>query len=160
MSQQSIQNEIDKENKRQSRITAQHDAMPPHQKIRLEAAQRSLELALARAYGYRLNAGVAQRIVEGMVLDAACLCSVGGGVNELPTTPTGWDTYARNLADNEPLAKLSIDHADEGLKDEIRAEALSNMRPDDKMKMARAGTLDDHLADIVASKLEARAGLQ
>lgn len=160
MSQQTIQIELDKENKRLSRIAAQHDAMPPHQMKRLEVAQRSLELGLARVYGNRLNAGVAQRIIDSMVLNPACLCSVGGGVNELPTTPAGWDGYARTLAKEEPLAQLSIDHSDAQLKSELRAEAEANMRPDDRIKMARAGTLDVHLADIVASRLEARAGVQ
>lgn len=160
MSQQSIQDELDKDSHRRSRITTQHYVMPLHQKKRLEAAQRSLELGLARVYGNRLNAGVAQRIVEGMVLDPACLCSVGGGVNELPTTPAGWDTYAKQLANEEPLAQLSIEHSDAQLKAQLRAEVEQAMKPVDRIKMARSGTLDTHLADIVASKLEARAGFQ
>lgn len=157
MSQQSIQNEIDLENKRVSRIATQIDDMPSHQRYRLDAAMHSTEIALARVYGNRLNEHVSKRIVEGIVLDPAVLCTISGGVNELPTSQQGWDAFARDLASNEPLAKLSIDHSDAELKDEIRAEAMCNMRPDDKIKMARAGTLDGHLAGIVAAKLEARS---
>lgn len=157
MSQQSIQNEIDLENKRLSRIATQLDGMPSHQRSRLDAAMHATEVALARVYGNRLNEHVSKRIIEGIVLDPAVLCTISGGINELPISQQGWDTFARELADSEPLAKLSVDHADAELKDEIRAEAMCNMRPDDKIKMARAGTLDDHLAGIVATKLEARS---
>jgi hypothetical protein len=155
MSELSLQKQIDEENQRRSRIAAQLDVMPPHQLKRLEAAQRSLELALARTFGHRLNEEVASRIVAGMVLDPACLCSVGGGVNELPTSPQGWDSYARELANAEPLAKLSINHSDSKLKETIRNEAERRMRPEDRIKMARAGTLDDHLGSIVATEMEA-----
>lgn len=157
MSELSIQNEIDEENQRRSRIAAQIDVMPPHQLKRLEAAQRNLELALARTFGHRLNQEVASRIVTGMVLDPACLCSVGGGVQELPNTSQGWDAYARELANKEPLAKLSIDHSDAALKETIRNEAEQRLRPEDRIAMARAGMLDDHLAAIVATELEARS---
>ncbi len=92
-----------------------------------------------------------------MVLDPACLCSVGGAENVLPTSPQGWDAYARQLAGEEPLAKLSIDHSDAALKESIRADAEGRMRPEDRINMARAGTLDDHLASIVASELDARS---
>jgi len=157
MSELSIQKQIDEENQRRSRIAAQLDVMPPHQLKRLGAAQRNLELALARMFGHRLHQEIASRIIAGMVLDPACLCSVGGGVNELPTSPQGWDSYARQLANAEPLAKLSIDHSDSKLKETIRNEAEHHMRPEDRIKMARAGTLDDHLAAIVATELEARS---
>jgi hypothetical protein len=157
MSQQSIQNEIDLENKYLSRIATQLDGMPTHQENRLDTAKHSTHVALARVYGNRLNEHVSKRIVEGIVLNPAVLCTITGGMNELPTSQQGWDSFARELVDSEPLAKLSIDHADAELKDEIRAEAMCNMRPEDKIKMARAGTLDDHLAGIVAAKLEARS---
>ena len=47
MTQHTIQSEIDRENDRQSRIETQLAVMPPHQKKRLEAAQREAELGLA-----------------------------------------------------------------------------------------------------------------
>ncbi|MDA8584981.1 hypothetical protein N9L47_01795 [Rhodobacteraceae bacterium] len=157
MTQHTIQSEIDRERDRQCRIETQVSAMPPHQKNRLEFAQREAELALARVFGHRLNSQVAARIVEGMVLNPAVLCTVGGGVNELPTTPRGWDAFAKEAANAEPLAKLSIDHADGQLRESLRREALDKMNPARKMAMAREGTLDSHLEQSVKERLEARS---
>ena len=157
MSQQSIQAEMDRENKRESRILTQLEGLTHTQKERLNAAKHATEVALARVYGPRLNEAISKRIVAGIVLQPEVLCTISGGMNELPTTQEAWDSYARVLAEDEPLAKLSIDHSDSQLKEGIRAEAEQAIRPADRIKMARAGTLDDHLAGIVADKLDARS---
>ena len=157
MTQNIIQTEIDRENDRQSRIETQLAVMPPHQKKRLEVAQREAELGLARVFGHRLNSQVAARIVEGIILKPEVLCTVGGGVNELPTTPQGWDAFAKDAANAEPLARLSIDHSDAQLRESTRRDVLEGMNPARKMAMARDGTLDAHLEQAVMERLEARS---
>jgi len=157
--QQSIQAAIDEDRDRTARIENLMSTMPPHHVKRLEEAQRQLSLGLARAYGTRLNEHVANRIVEGLILDPECLCSISGGVNELPTSRAGWTDYSRKAAAGEPLAKLSIDASDATLKEELRATELQSMRPDRRIQMARSGELDAHLNAMVKSKIEARAGV-
>ncbi len=71
--------EWEKEKRRQSRIDAQMAVLPPHQAKRLSDAKHKLEIALARVFGNRLDERVSARIVEGVVLDPACLCTIGGG---------------------------------------------------------------------------------
>lgn len=159
MSQQSIQNEIDNEKRRQSRIDNLLFTMPLHQEKLYEAAQHQLELGLARAFGTRLNEHVAQRIIDGLILDPECLCSISGGVNELPTTPKGWTVYGREMTKDEPLAVLSIEASDATLKEEIRAAEIQSMRPERRIQMARSGELDAHLESVVKATLEARAGV-
>lgn len=151
--------EWEREKRRQSRIDAQIAVLPPHQAKRLSDAKHKLEIALARVYGNRLDERVSARIVEGVVLDPACLCTIGGGVNELPTTVVGWDQFARDQAGNEPLAKLSIDASDAGLKERIRQEARDALPGPKRLAMARAGTLDDHLDRVVTEKIQDRAGV-
>ena len=159
MTQQSIQHEIDAEKARQSRIDAQRAVCPPHQMKRLETAQREAELALARVYGHRLDPRVCGRIIEGMILSPEVLCTIGGGANELPTDAKGWDRWARDAANEEPLAKLSIEHSDAQLREEIRRTVLESIRPEQRLQMARAGTLDAHVEDEVKVKLEDRSGV-
>lgn len=159
MTQQTIQHEIDAEKARQSRIDAQRAVCPPHQLKRLETAQREAELALARVYGHRLNSRVSGRIIEGMILVPEVLCSIGGGVNELPTDAKGWDQWARDAANKEPLAKLSIEHSDAQLRERLRCEVLEKICPEQRLQMARAGTLDAHVEGEVKSELEARSGV-
>lgn len=151
--------EWDMEQRRLSRIEEQRSAMPPHQLKRLERFERETQLGLARVYGNRLNQQVAARIVESIVLDPACLCTVGGGPNEMPTTPAGWDDYARAQAEREPLAQLSIDASDAALKERIRREARDALPPARRMAMARSGELDGFLDDLVREKLQERAGV-
>lgn len=126
-------NEWEKEKKRQSRIDAQLSVLPPHQEKRLKGIQRDLELALARQYAHRLHPRVSARIVEGIVLEPECLCTIGGGVNEMPTTAEGWDALAKDLAQKEPLAVLSIDSNDAALKEEIRLLELQSLRPEQRL---------------------------
>jgi hypothetical protein len=156
MSQQTIQDEIDRENKRQSRIATQNEGLTHSQRERLNPAKHAAEVALARAYSGRLNEGISKRIVEGLVLQPEVLCTISGGVNELPITQQGWDSFVRGLADAEPLAQMSIDSADADLKRDIGEEALDAMQPKVKMHMARMGTLDDHIAGIIKAKLTER----
>jgi len=102
---------------------------------RLKEAQRKGELALARVYGHRLDARVCERIIEGMILAPEVLCSVSGGINELPTDVVGWDRWAKDAASSEPLAKLSIAHSDAQLREEIRREVLENIRPERRLSI-------------------------
>lgn len=156
--QQSIQIEIDKEKRRQSRIDNLLSTMPLHQGKLFEQAQHQLALGLARAHP-RLSQLVVQHIVDGLILDPECLCSISGGVNELPTTSEGWTNYARRASATEPLAVLSIEASDATLKEEIRAAEIQAMRPERRIQMARSGELDAHLENVIKSTLEARAGV-
>ena len=155
----SFTTEWQQEKDRLSRIETQLAVMPPHQLKRLQAAQRQGELALARTFGNRLNARVSERIVAGMVLDPAVLCTIGGGVNELPTDAKGWDAWARTAIEREPLAKLSIDHSDAQLREELRRDVLDSIRPEQRISMARAGTLDAFVESEVKTRIEARSGV-
>lgn len=159
MTQQSIQAAINENSNRIARIENLLSTMPPHQTKRYEQAQHQLALGLARAFGTRLNEHVAQRIVDGLILDPECLCSISGGVNELPADVAGWAGYARRAAAVEPLAVLSIEASDAALREELWAAELEKIRPDRRLQMARAGSLDDHLNSVVKSKLEERAGV-
>ena len=156
---QAIQEVIDAEKDRQSRIDAQLAVMPPNQMKRLEAAQMNARVALARVYGHRLDARVSERVIDSMVLLPEVLCTIGGGVNELPVDAKGWDAWAKNAALKEPLAKLSIDASDASLKEELRQKALSALRPEKRLQMARAGTLDSHIEGVVREEIEAHAGV-
>ena len=151
-----IQNEIDQENERISRIEALMDAMPPHQMKRLDEVKREGELALARCYGHDLHADVAKRVVDNLVLNPAVLCTVGGGVNELPTSASGWDEFMASAVAAEPLAKASIDHSNAALKEKFRNEELAKLKGPVKIAMARARTLEAFLEDAVNARLEAR----
>ena len=156
---QEIQNAIDAERDRQSRIDEQLSVTPPNQMKRLEAVKREAELALARKYGYRLDARVSGRIVEGLVLMPEVICAIGGGVDEMPTNAPEWDRWAEAAVSREPLARLSIDASDAALKEELRQKALADLRPEKRLQMARAGTLDGHIEIVVREQIEGRAGV-
>lgn len=157
--QQSIQAEIDNEKRRQSRIDSLLSTMPEHQAKRLNEAKQKFAVGLARAFGSRLNEHVAQRLIDGIVLDPACICTIGGGVSELPSDAKGWEAYAREQAKSEPLAQLSIDASDEILKETIRSETLENMSREQRIQKSRNGSLDEHLAAAVKAQIEARSGV-
>ena len=156
---QQMQKAMDAEKDRQSRIEQQLGVMPPHQAKRLEQAQMNARVALARTFGHRLDARVSERIIEGMILEPEVLCTIGGGVNELPTDAKGWDRWAKDAASREPLAKLSLEHSDAQLREELRRQALEAIRPEDRLKMARAGTLDTHVDAEVKLRIEDRSGV-
>jgi len=151
---QAIQKEIDEEKDRLSRIAALVDVMPPHQIKRLDEVKHKAELALARCYGHRLHPDIVTRIVEGMVLDPEVLCSIGGGVNELPMTPQRWDARMKAAVDHEPLAKACIDSRDAVLKETFRNEELAKLKGPEKIAMSRAGTLDDYIEELVKRRIE------
>ncbi len=154
----SIQSEIDAQNARQSRIDSLLATTPPHQLKRLESEQHQAALALARVFGHRLHQAVAERIVEGLILEPETLVTISGGVRELPSDAKAWDAWAKQAAQREPLARLSLDHSDAELKETIRREVLESIPPTRRMEMARNGTLDRHLDIEVKSKIEARSG--
>ena len=156
---QAIQDVIDAEKDRQSRIDAQRAVTPPHQIKRLEEAQMNARVALARKFGHRLDARVSERIIDSMILMPEVLCTIGGGVNELPIDAAGWDVWAADVVSSEPLAKLSIDASDASLKEELRQKALSELRPERRLQMARAGTLDEHIEGVVREQIETRSGV-
>ena len=159
MTQQSIQDQIDQDKHRQSCIDAQVAVTPEHQMKRLKAIKAQAELALARVYGHRLDERVSARIINGLALSPEVLCSIGGGVDEMPNNLRGWDAFVVAMAEQEPLAKLSIDHSDAQLKETIRQQAMNDLRPEQRLQMTRAGTLDAHLEKIVKFELEKRAGV-
>jgi hypothetical protein len=153
---QAIQKEIDAEKDRLSRIETLMDVMPPHQVKRLDEAKRQGELALARSYGHRLHPDVAARIVANLSLNPSVLCTIGGGVNELPTSAQGWDAFMKAAVEAEPLGKMSLDHSDAVLKETFRNEELAKLKGADKLAMSRAGTLDAYLENLVQERIEAR----
>jgi hypothetical protein len=153
---QAIQNEIDREKDRLSRIEALLSVMPPHQIKRLDEVKRQGELAIARRYGHRLNHDVALRVVENLTLDPSVQCTIGGGVNELPGSAEGWDSFMKTAVEKEPLAMLALDYSDAALKEKIRTEERAKLKPREKMAMAHAGTLDTFLDKLVQERLAAR----
>ena len=153
---QAIQNAIDEEKKRLSRIEALIDVMPPHQIKRLDEVKRQGELALARTYGYRLQPDIVARIVANLSLNPSVLCTIGGGVNELPTSAQGWDAFMKTAVEAEPLGKMSLDHSDAALKETFRNEELAKLKGADKLAMSRAGTLDGYIENLVQERIEAR----
>jgi len=155
----SFNREWEAEKDRLSRIETQMAVMPPQQRTRLEEAQRQGELALARTFGNRLDARVSERIVAGMILEPTVLCTIGGGVNELPTDQAGWDRWAKDAANKEPLARLSLDHSDAHLREQLSREVLASIPPARRMDLARNGTLDAHVDGQVKARLEARNGV-
>lgn len=155
----SIHDEWEREKDRLSRIEAQLAVTPPHQLRRLESEKKKAGLALARVFGSRLNEAIAERIVEGMVLDPAVLCTIGGGVRELPSGTKGWDVWARYAAENEPLARLSIDASDAALKEQLRQQAHDALPAPKRITMARNGALDAYLDRVVNEKIQRRSGV-
>ena len=151
--------EWEAEKDRLSRIETQLAVTPPHQLRRLESEKNKAALALARVFGSRLDEAVADRIIEGMVLDPSVICTIGGGVRELPNDAKGWDAWARYAVEKEPLAKLSIDSSDAALKEQLSQEVLSSIPPAKRMDMARNGRLDAFIEAEVKARIEARSGV-
>ena len=154
--QSQIQKDIDDEKDRISRIEALNASMPEHQAKRLEDVKRHAELALARCFGRRLHPSIAARLVDDLSLNPAVLCSIGGGVNELPTSAEGWEAFMTEAVKAESLAQASIDHSDAALKEQLRDEERAKLKGAERMAMARANTLDAYLNDAVKARLQDR----
>lgn len=153
-----IQTFIDAENDRQGRIERVSATMPSSQAQRLAEIKQAAEVALARVYGNRLAPELVQRMKEGLVLDPSVLCSIGGGVDEMPKSLDGWDDFAKRLVASEPLAQRCIEFNDAKLKEELRQNELSNLSPQQRMSMARDNSLDAYVEDKVQQRLEDRLG--
>ncbi len=155
----SFTTEWEQEKDRLSRIETQLAVMPPHQRKRLEEVQRLGELALARTFGNRLPARVSARLIEGMALSPEVLCSIGGGVNELPTDQAGWNRWAADAVNADTLSKMAVDAADMELAESLTKSVLESIPPSKRISMARLGTLDEYVASAVKAELEARSGV-
>lgn len=151
-----IQTYIDAENDRQGRIERVSATMPSSQAQRLTEIKQATEVALARIYGSRLAPELVQRMTDGLVLDASVLCSIGGGVDEMPKSQDGWDAFAKRLVASEPLAQRCIEFNDAKLKEALRQDELSNLSPERRMSMARDNSLDSYVEDKVQQRLEDR----
>lgn len=151
--------EMKEHNRRESRIVAQLSTMSALQKEKLNEIKHALEMSLCRVYGVRLKPDFRDRVIHECVLDPRVLCTVAGGMNEMPTTANGWDSLAKEMAESDPLVMLNVTHSDEELKTSLRKDALEQIPSKDRMNMARVGTLDSHLDQIVEIELEKRLGL-
>jgi len=96
----SIQAEIDAQNARQSRIDNLLATTPPHQLKRLEAEKHQAALALARVFGHRLHQAVADRLVEGLVLEPETLVTIPAP----PRSDRGYACTARPVRDRRCTA--------------------------------------------------------
>jgi hypothetical protein len=72
------------ERDRNSRIANASAALFEGEKKRLADIQRQTELAFARLYGGKLTPEITARLLEGQILDADVLCTVSGGLDEMP----------------------------------------------------------------------------
>jgi hypothetical protein len=145
------------ERDRQSRIENASAALLGSERKRLSDIHRQTELALARLYGGKLTPEITARLLEGQILDADVLCTVSGGLDEMPKSQETWDTYAHGLVKKDSLAQRCLDFADAKLKESFRQEALGSLNSTEKMNMASAGTLDAFLSENVARRLDDRA---
>ncbi|MEP6067615.1 MAG: hypothetical protein ABJ246_17380 [Paracoccaceae bacterium] len=153
-----IQKHIDAAKDRQGRIERACASMPSSQKTRLDDIHRQAEVALARVYGNRLVPEVTSRLLDGMILDASVLCTIGGGVDEMPKSSDGWNALAKQLVASDPLAQRCVDFADAKLKEGFRQEALQSLSPTSRMSMTRDNTLDSFLEESVQRRLDDRLG--
>lgn len=146
---------------RQTRLANYLVSLPKTQLDRLAEERNNLRLGISRVYGDRLADIITDRVVENFALNPECLCSIGGGVRELPQKDNraGWNALAKRLVDQEPLAKLSIDSSDANLRAQLEAEAVEGLRPERRLALARANELDTYIAQTVDAKLNERAGL-
>lgn len=159
MDAQSFNEQWEAEQDRLSRIEAQLNLMPVHQRARLDAEKNRLEVALARVNGDYLTQDITDRILDSFTLEPETLCTVGGGIRELPQPDDreGWNRLAKRLTDQEELARLCIEAKDADLRLALENEALDAIPASKRMSMARDGVLDQHIAEIVNEKLRARA---
>lgn len=151
-----IQTYIDSENDRQGRIERVSATMPSSQAQRLAEIKQYAEVALARVYGGRIAPELVQRMTDGLILDASVLCSIGGGVDEMPKSADGWDAFAKGLVASEPLAQRCVEFSDAKLKEALRQDELSNLSPQQRMSMARDNSLDAYVDEKVQQRLEDR----
>lgn len=144
---------------RQARIENLTNGLTWKEQCHLSTVQRDAELALNRMYGGKISDLIMQRLLDGMILDSAVLATVSGGVNELPANQGAWDLWARQTVESDSLATICVANADEQLKAKIHKEALNDLDPAKRMELARNGTIDGYLDDVVKNRIAAFGGL-
>lgn len=144
---------------RESRLHALRSSSPKHQLDRLKPLEHQLELALARV-APQLAPIVISRLVESLILHPEVLIRLSGSeLAELPSTPAGWNEFAKLAIKAEPLAVLNIESQDKTRREELRQAYLGKLSPADKMNQSRNGTLDAKIASFVDAELRRSAGL-
>lgn len=153
----SINGEITKSKDVTARVERLTSGLTNTQAERLRTIQLKTQVAIAKKFGSRLNDSIVEKITNELILRPDVLCSVAGGIDEMPKDATAWARYAEEVTGAEPLAAMNLIYSDAAEKQRIRQKVLDKMDPATKMNMARNGTIDSHLDRVVQSELDARA---
>lgn len=144
---------------RLSRLNLLRSTSPAHQLARLPVLETAMAISLARLYGAKLTPIMTAHLIENLLLEPEVLVHMSGAQAELPTTPKGWDNFARDMVTKTPMARLCIESADANLKESLKQSYISKLSSADKMNKSRAGTLDKEAEAFVAAELQKNAGL-
>lgn len=156
----SIQTEIDNANSKIARVETLLAGLTPTQMGRLEKFKMQTERQILRQYGNRLNQGIVDMLLYDLILKNEVLTTVaGGGIDETPKNENEWKAFVSDIVESESLAKANLVSSDANKRAEIRDRILKSMRPETKISMARAKTIDKHLDDAVSAEIEKLAGL-
>lgn len=153
----SLNDEIEKTKDVTARVERLTSGLTNTQAERLRTIQLKTQVAIAKKYGSRLNDSIVDKITGELILRPDVLCSVAGGIDEMPTDSAAWARYAEEVTGAEPLAAMNLIYSDAAEKQRIRQKVLDKMDPATKMNMARNGTIDSHLDRVVQTELDARA---
>lgn len=145
---------------RRSRIYNVRSNLTEKESSRVREVEHSLELALARQFGNRLDDLIISDLLSEIVLDADILAYATAGIEiGLPKDAAAWNQFARDQVERHRFAKLNLEFSDEKRRAELKAQFVDEMRPERRMELARSGQLDAHLKQDVDEALQREAGL-
>ncbi|MCK0104393.1 hypothetical protein [Pseudohalocynthiibacter sp. F2068] len=140
-----------------TRICSLEAGLSSKQKDKIKIVRHQVEIALARTYGNRLSPIIVENLLSQVILNSSVLAHLEEvAVDEIPTNSKGWDSLAKELAEQDELACRNLDFSNSSLKAELRAQAVAAVQPSKRIAMARAGTLDTYLDECVIGELERR----
>lgn len=156
----SIQAEIENTHSKIARVETLLAGLTPTQLARLDKFKVQTERQILRQYGNRLNQGIVDMLLYDLILKNEVLTTVaGGGIDETPKSESEWKAFVSDIVENESLAQANLVSSDAAKRAEIRDRILKTMRPETKIAMARAKTIDKYLDDAVSAEIEKLAGL-
>lgn len=112
-----------------------------------------LNVELARHYGDRLATIVAETLVQESTVHPAVLAALEGIRDCMPTTPTEWGAFVRQLVKDNEIAQRNLAFSDEKRREALRQEELSSLRPEQRVTLARKGQLDRYLEKRIQDSL-------
>lgn len=122
---------------------------------RLEAIQSQVRVELARNYGDRLAPIMAEVLVQESTTHQDVLAAIEGIRDCMPATPDDWRLFVQRLVQNNEMAQRNLAFSGETRREEIRAEEMAKLRPDQRVNLSRSGKLDATLDERVSMRLEA-----